>query len=1119
MNNIYRYILIIFCGLGISACQHIEEQYAEELVGIRFTATTEGQTPTKTTLEGNLGDGTHQVLWSPEDEIAIIPVKEDGSLVAYAFKNTSAESSQTAVFEGKATNAEKYYAFYPYSCLGATRSDNMTFTLSGNVTYQEGTFSAGGFPMAAKVDAGADISFNNLCGMLALRLTGTENVRSIAFMANNSQMVAGDFSVDMSDDEWKINPVSSNTSTVVMDCGEEGVTLKEGEATVFYFVLPPQTYETFDIQIVTSEGGMMFKHAGKPLEIKRSVLTPSGALSYVESYAIDLSERGTANSYMIHNAGLYSFDASVIGIGNEGIIPEAGYHTTDAAINPSDAKLIWSEPENIVGNLKYDTETKRISFYTNGTEGNALIAATDADGTVIWSWHLWITDMPVEQRYVNRNGEFYVLDRNLGATRADRGLGDEWKNAKGVLYQWGRKDPFIFEDVDGKIVGTRNTNRITIAESISDPTCFAGGYGGWESSQSNVSLWLPAQKTIYDPCPVGYKVARKEIWSDFSKTGADVQNNLDEFNVSGDHDNGWDFYYDGVNTTYIPATDIINYQYSYDHRTNIGDLWSSEATAGDRARRWNYEYYSYSNRIQLWYPEVTAFALALRCMKDENYIDPLYASMVIKEVGDVTGSSVKVVTTITHTGKTDITSRGVVYGTVPTVTVENGIKVESTDNALEFVTQITGMEMATQYYVRAYAINEAGIAYSNPVSFHTVYEGEGINLSEDGTSNSYIVPPTYAAYTFDCTVKGNSSDSVGEAASAEVIWETKNTKETFTLGEIIPSVELLEGKVKFMLPFEPVHGNALIAVKDASGKILWSWHIWVTDYNPETDADLYDSGAKMMSWNLGAMNAYNGGFYYQWGRKDPLIHKDIAAMAPENIIEFIDKSDAVNTLDYAVSHPNHFIKSSSWNDDASLWAATKTMYDPCPPGYRVPEIDMFANWQNSGHYYTDAGCISGSGEFMNGHCFYFWLTDKKNIKEENRLAGGSAVSDALPVRCMKDAEIIPVTLTSSNITEEGATLNGNLTINDNTVIEEMGFVVSKTYSDISVSNENCTKLIVDNTTGEFSTNATGLVPNTTYYFRAFAKGGNNIKYGEVMEFRTHSIGISDDFTGDDYVWE
>ena len=70
-----------------------------------------------------------------------------------------------------------------------------------------------------------------------------------------------------------------------------------------------------------------------------------------------------------------------------------------------------------------------------------------------------------------------------------------------------------------------------------------------------------------------------------------------------------------------------------------------------------------------------------------------------------------------------------------------------------------------------------------------------------------------------------------------------------------------------------------------------------------------------------------------------------------------------------------------------------------------------------------------------------------------------------------------------------------------------------------IINKGCTKLIVDNTTGEFSTNVTGLVPNTTYYFRAFAKGGNNIKYGEVLEFRTHSIGISDDFTGDDYVWE
>lgn len=1120
MNNIYRYILVIFCGLGISACQHIEEQYAEELVDIRFTATTENHTPTKTTLEGNLGDGTHQVLWSPEDEIAIVPLKADGSLVAYAFKNTSAESSQTAVFEGKATNAEKYYAFYPYSCLGATRSDNMTFTLSGNVTYQEGTFSAGGFPMAAKVDAGADISFNNLCGMLALRLTGTENVRSIAFMANNSQMVAGDFSVDMSDDEWKINPVSSNTSTVVMDCGEEGVTLKEGEATVFYFVLPPQTYETFDIQIVTSEGGMMFKHAGKPLEIKRSVLTPSGALSYVESYAIDLSERGTANSYMIHNAGLYSFDASVIGIGNEGIIPDAGYHTADAAIVPSDAKLVWSEPENIVGNLKYDSATKRISFYTNGTEGNAVIAATDAEGTILWGWHIWMTDMPVEQRYVNGKGEFYVLDRNLGATRADKGNGDQWKESVGVYYQWGRKDPFR----NGYY--TKENSAISIEKSIVNPAVFSV-WSPWMTPE-NHGLWDSSMKTIYDPCPVGYVINSDSVWESFK--------NQTVTNIG----NGWELAYDGANKTWIPAAAWIDTGGTLITRDYEVYMWSGKHDK-------NLHINNSSLGIGGWQLNN---GFTVRCMKDENYIDPLYASMVIKEIGDVTGSSATITTTITHIGKGDITSRGVVYGTTPTVTVENGTKVESTDNALEFVTQITGMEMATKYYVRAYAINEAGIAYSNPESFHTLYEGEGINLSEDGTANSYIVPPTYAAYTFDCTVKGNSTESVGEAASVEVIWETKNTLDAVSLGEIIPSVELLDGKVKFMLPFEPVHGNALIAVKDAVGTIIWSWHIWVTDYDPETDADLYPSGAKMMDRNLGALNNSSDvasyGFFYQWGRKDPLSNpvdgSSTIATWPVDIKTYVQE---VNTLDYMIQHPTEVALSGTWNSDQTLWNTNKTVYDPCPSGWRVPdgapgvwEGAVTEKGASGGHYinsspkafYPGTGYISagtkehsyvGSAIYCRtctsysesiGYTCVFFIGSMDPYRTVGNL-------DQHPVRCMKDAAFFPVTLGCSNITEEGATLNGNLTINDNTVIEEMGFVVSKTNSDISVSNENCTKLIVDNTTGEFSTNATGLVTNTTYYFRAFAKGGNNIKYGEVLEFRTHSIGISDDFTGDDYVWE
>lgn len=77
-----------------------------------------------------------------------------------------------------------------------------------------------------------------------------------------------------------------------------------------------------------------------------------------------------------------------------------------------------------------------VHFTSDGTEGNTVLAAFDAKGEVIWSWHLWMTDQPELFAY-DEGGE--LMDRNLGATSA---LEADGAASFGLLYQWGRKDPF-----------------------------------------------------------------------------------------------------------------------------------------------------------------------------------------------------------------------------------------------------------------------------------------------------------------------------------------------------------------------------------------------------------------------------------------------------------------------------------------------------------------------------------------------------------------------------------------------------------------------------------------------------------------------------------------------------
>ncbi|MCQ2142271.1 MAG: hypothetical protein MJY83_07990, partial [Bacteroidales bacterium] len=236
-----------------------------------------------------------------------------------------------------------------------------------------------------------------------------------------------------------------------------------------------------------------------------------------------------------------------------------------------------------------------------------------------------------------------------------------------------------------------------------------------------------------------------------------------------------------------------------------------------------------------------------------------------------------------------------------------------------------------------------------------------MDLSAPGTANSYIVSET-GFYKFK-TVKGNSSESVGSVASAEVLWETFGTDVAPVEGELVDGVYLDGDYINFRA--SDLKGNAVIAAKDASGTILWSWHIWLTDQPVD---QVYNNGAgTLMDRNLGATSATPGdvhalGLLYQWGRKDPFlggnaISSTTMASSTGTWPAAISIADITgdNSLSYALSNPMTFIFNNEsvpfdwYSTDATLsnnelWSEDKSTYDPCPPGYSVPEGGADGVW-------------------------------------------------------------------------------------------------------------------------------------------------------------------------------
>lgn len=245
-------------------------------------------------------------------------------------------------------------------------------------------------------------------------------------------------------------------------------------------------------------------------------------------------------------------------------------------------------------------------------------------------------------------------------------------------------------------------------------------------------------------------------------------------------------------------------------------------------------------------------------------------------------------------------------------------------------------------------------------------EGGVEDLSANGTANSYIVSKS-GTYKFS-TVKGNSSESVGAVSSAEVLWETFGTDVTPNVGDLVKNVKYADGAISFDTPSAFKEGNAVIAAKDADGNILWSWHIWLTD-QPQGQV-YYNNAGIMMDRNLGATSATPGdvgalGLLYQWGRKDPFlgsssISSAIEAKSTGTWPSAVSSNLANGTIEYATAYPTTFITYNSSNydwyytgsstTDNTRWTtstATKSIYDPCPSGWRVPDGGNNGIWSKA----------------------------------------------------------------------------------------------------------------------------------------------------------------------------
>lgn len=506
-----------------------------------------------------------------------------------------------------------------------------------------------------------------------------------------------------------------------------------------------------------------------------------------------------------------------------------------------------------------------------------------------------------------------------------------------------------------------------------------------------------------------------------------------------------------------------------------------------------------------------------------------------------TESTVTMKATVISKGKSDIVEYGFYYGK-DTESLEKITVEQSSISVGETFFHTVDVQDTDIYYWYPYAVNAQGETRCALNEFTLAYE----DLSADMTANSYMIFAP-GKYKFNATVKGNSSESIGSPVSAEVIWQFQNPEELCT--GLISSVDMNDGYVEFEVEADATYGNALIAVKDDSGTILWSWHIWICDFDLTQTMQKYNNGEYiLMDRNLGAsLSIFNtsqeknlaAGTLYQWGRKDPMTvatitHTRAAFMNP-------DESHA---------EPTAFVADYWWTNewDYSYWSPDmKTMYDPCPPGWRVANPEPYHNIGRSSEYITDLGYSIYAGYYYpfgyyydsnfnyfnsnyesyiwtsyhnqySGNCptvFYYYYYNDSNFSW-NVNDGSRYNTDAYAVRCMKE-EGFSVSTDAVKAYAESAILTGSVTITDDVFVTERGFVWSGSNGLPTFNEDN--KVECGSGDGSFSVEISELTPGVDYFVRAYAIADGIVRYGGTIQFRTANSGRGDDFTEDDYVWE
>lgn len=258
-----------------------------------------------------------------------------------------------------------------------------------------------------------------------------------------------------------------------------------------------------------------------------------------------------------------------------------------------------------------------------------------------------------------------------------------------------------------------------------------------------------------------------------------------------------------------------------------------------------------------------------------------------------------------------------------------------------------------------------------------------------------VTAPKDVSFTF--MKLGATDTSTGTGTGAVYTMRTSG----YANGNIIPSrftIGSIGENYKVTVSNWGAYAGAPVMLMVKDGTVLWAWSFWniaadgtsiepvqITDKSPIKiiTMDIGQASREGALWDANSDILYRTAYKYQWGRPIPVFWNSVTTLDIPGVQEGnIPAVVGPLSIEESMKHPASLIVASSssgqtmsdWLDtpDASLWGnnsstadniGVKSVFDPCPKGYRV--CDRFTLLNVVRNFATDWARTSGTGYFFN----------------------------------------------------------------------------------------------------------------------------------------------------------